>query len=56
MKSIRNLPSLVRDKFIAAQKGGDLTFYQTQVSILQCHGVPVRALPSPRPADPDTYL
>lgn len=47
MASIPNLPTLVRDKFKAAQDAGDLTFYETQVSILRCNGLPVRALPSP---------
>ena len=41
MESIDNLPALVRDKFDAAQKSGALTFYETQVSVLRCHEIPV---------------
>ena len=41
MESIVNLPALVRDKFDAARKSGALTFYETQVSVLRCHGIPV---------------
>lgn len=41
MAIISKLPTLVREAFRAAQKSGDLTFYQTQVSILQCNGLPV---------------
>jgi ATP adenylyltransferase len=41
-KAVRKLPTLVRDAFKAAQSNGDLTFYQTQVSVLQCNGLSVR--------------
>lgn len=42
MATIANLPKLVRAKFKVAQTTGDLTFYQTKVSILRCNGLPVR--------------
>lgn len=41
MESIDNLPALVRNKFDAARASGALTFYQTQVSILQYNDTPV---------------
>ncbi|KAG0646819.1 Diadenosine 5 [Hyphodiscus hymeniophilus] len=46
-QSISKLPILVRDAFKAAQKTGDLTFYQTQVSILQFNGLPFQVRFSP---------
>jgi len=42
MSLIRNLPVLVRERFKAARINGDLNFYETQVSILQCNGIPVK--------------
>jgi len=45
MSTIRNLPALVRKQFKAAQESGDLTFYATRVSILQCEGLPVQKSP-----------
>jgi hypothetical protein len=41
MTTFSKLPTLVRDAFVAAQKTGDLSFYQTQVAILKCNGLPV---------------
>ncbi|PVH88922.1 Ap4A phosphorylase-like protein II [Cadophora sp. DSE1049] len=38
MATLRNLPALVRKQFLSAQENGDLTFYATRVSILQCGG------------------
>jgi ATP adenylyltransferase len=38
---ISKLPTLVRDAFKAAQNTGDLDYYQTQVSIIHCNGLPV---------------
>lgn len=43
MESVPHLPKLVSTKFAAAHKNGDLTFYETQVSVLRCHGTPVRS-------------
>ena len=40
MVTLRNLPALVRKQFKLAQETGDLTFYATRVSILQCEGLP----------------
>lgn len=45
MASIKGLPALVRNQFIAAQENGDLTFYATRVAILQCGGLPVSLTP-----------
>ncbi|CZR66202.1 related to 5',5'''-P-1,P-4-tetraphosphate phosphorylase 2 [Phialocephala subalpina] len=47
MATIRGLPSLVRKQFKAAQEFGDLTFYATQVAILQCNGLPFQLRFSP---------
>lgn len=44
MESIDNLPALVRDRFDAARASGALIFYQTQVSILRYHDIPVNAI------------
>jgi hypothetical protein len=41
MNSIDNLPAFVRDRFDTARKDGALTFYDTQVSVLRCHDIPV---------------
>ena len=41
MSPISKLPALVREKFENARAKGDLTFYETQVSLLQCNGLPV---------------
>jgi len=41
MSTIRNLPPLVHKQFKAAQASGDLTFFETRVSILHCEGLPV---------------
>lgn len=51
MESIDNLPALVRNKFDAARASGALTFYQTQVSILQYNDTPFQILYSPALAD-----
>lgn len=40
---MRNLPALVREKFKAAQAAGDITYFQTQLAILHCNSLPVRA-------------
>ncbi|KAG4442638.1 hypothetical protein IFR05_001894 [Cadophora sp. M221] len=47
MATLRNLPALVRNLFICAQENGDLTFYATRVSILQCGGLPFQLRFSP---------
>ncbi|CZS93726.1 hypothetical protein WAI453_001192 [Rhynchosporium graminicola] len=47
MATLRNLPALVRKKFSSAQQQGDLTFYATQVCILQCRGLPFQLRFSP---------
>ncbi|KAK0109891.1 hypothetical protein ONS95_002563 [Cadophora gregata] len=47
MTTLRNLPALVRKQFISAQESGDLTFYATRVSILQCEGLPFQLRFSP---------
>ncbi|KAH7360419.1 Ap4A phosphorylase-like protein II [Rhexocercosporidium sp. MPI-PUGE-AT-0058] len=54
MAVLRNLPALVRKQFISAQENGDLTFYATRVSILQCTGLPSSKpkFPSSKPFDP----
>jgi len=44
MATLRNLPALVRKQFKLAQETGDLTFYATRVSILQCEGLPARII------------
>ena len=41
----KNLPALVRDRFSQAQKTGDLTYYPTQLALLQCNGLPVSSTP-----------
>ncbi len=40
MSTIRKLPALVRKQFEAAQASGDLTFFETRVSVLHCEGLP----------------
>ncbi|TAQ85731.1 hypothetical protein B7494_g5953 [Chlorociboria aeruginascens] len=45
--SLGNLPALVRDKFKAAQITGDLTFYETQLALLRCSGLPIQVRFSP---------
>jgi ATP adenylyltransferase len=47
MATLRNLPALVRKQFKLAQESGDLTFYATRVSILQCEGLPARIIKLP---------
>jgi hypothetical protein len=40
MATIRKLPALVHKQFEAAQASGDLTFFETRVSVLHCEGLP----------------
>jgi len=43
-----NLPDLVKEKFNAAKEAQELTFWPTQVFILNLNGVPVRHSPCSR--------
>ncbi|KAH8595642.1 HIT-like domain-containing protein [Bisporella sp. PMI_857] len=38
MASLNNLPVLIRDRFKSAHEHGDLNFFETRVTILQCYG------------------
>ncbi|KAF7852914.1 hypothetical protein EAF04_010853 [Stromatinia cepivora] len=44
---MRNLPTLVREKFKAAQAAGDITYFPTQLTILQCNSLPFQLRYSP---------
>ncbi|TGO57129.1 hypothetical protein BCON_0069g00230 [Botryotinia convoluta] len=44
---MRNLPALVREKFKAAQAAGDITYFQTQLTILHCNSLPFQLRYSP---------
>ncbi|PQE13230.1 5 5 -P-1P-4-tetraphosphate phosphorylase 2 protein [Rutstroemia sp. NJR-2017a BBW] len=44
---MKNLPTLVREKFKAAQAAGDLNFYATQVAIVQVNSFPFQLRYSP---------
>ncbi|KAJ8065061.1 hypothetical protein OCU04_005774 [Sclerotinia nivalis] len=44
---MRNLPTLVREKFKAAQAAGDITYSPTQLTILHCNSLPFQLRYSP---------
>ncbi|KAI9645749.1 bifunctional AP-4-A phosphorylase/ADP sulfurylase [Ciborinia camelliae] len=44
---MRNLPTLVREKFKAAQVAGDITYFPTQLAILHCNSLPFQLRYSP---------
>ncbi|ESZ90602.1 hypothetical protein SBOR_9010 [Sclerotinia borealis F-4128] len=44
---MRNLPALVREKFQAAQTAGDITYFPTQLVILNCNSLPFQLRYSP---------